>query len=133
MADDRAKSTGTSRGRQDSVLGSLPATRPARIGRTRREVKATAAKPRGPRPAKPKPPRAKAAAPKRGKPVAVTAGCPPLERPKPSEAPPPQPIGAPSGAQLVTTAIQATGELARIGLTVGGQVLKRAVDRLPRP
>jgi hypothetical protein len=33
----------------------------------------------------------------------------------------------------VTTAIQATGELARIGLTVGGQVLKRAVDRLPRP
>jgi hypothetical protein len=33
----------------------------------------------------------------------------------------------------VTTAIQANGELARIGLTVGGRMLKRAVDRLPRP
>ena len=33
----------------------------------------------------------------------------------------------------MTTAIQAAGELAQIGLTVGGQVLKRAVDRLPKP
>jgi hypothetical protein len=130
MADDRGKSKGTSRRRQESVLGSLSATRPERIGRTRREVKATAAKPRDARPAAP---RAKAAAPKRSKPVAVTAGCPPLERPKRSEAPPPRPIGAPSGAQLVTTAIQATGELTRIGFTVGRQALKRAVDRLPRP
>jgi hypothetical protein len=33
----------------------------------------------------------------------------------------------------VTTVVQAAGELAQIGLTVGGQVLKRAVSRLPRP
>jgi hypothetical protein len=33
----------------------------------------------------------------------------------------------------VTTAIQAAGELAQIGLTAGGQALKRAVDRIPRP
>ena len=33
----------------------------------------------------------------------------------------------------MTTAIQAAGELAQIGLAVGGQVLKRAVDKLPRP
>jgi hypothetical protein len=33
----------------------------------------------------------------------------------------------------VTTAVQATGELAKIGLTLGGQALKRAVDRLPKP
>jgi hypothetical protein len=33
----------------------------------------------------------------------------------------------------VTTAIQAAGELAQIGLTVSGQVLKRAVDRIPKP
>ena len=39
----------------------------------------------------------------------------------------------PSGTELVTTAIQAAGELAQIGLTVGGQVLKRAVKRLPKP
>jgi hypothetical protein len=130
MADRRAKSKGSSRGRRESVLGSLPATRPERIGRTRREAKATAAKPPA---AKPKPPRAKAAAPKPSKPAAVTAGSPRLTRPRPSDDPAPSPIGAPSGAQLVTTAIQATGELARIGFTVGGQVLKRAVDRLPRP
>jgi hypothetical protein len=41
--------------------------------------------------------------------------------------------GPPSGPQLVTTAIQAVGEIAQIGVTVGGQVLKRAARRLPRP
>jgi hypothetical protein len=141
VADDRTKSTDTPRGEQDSVLGSLPATRPKRFSRTRREVTVATAQPRGPRPAKPKPPRAKAPAPRRRKPaaaaehkpVAVSAGCPPLKSPKVSEPPADHPIGAPSRTELVTTAIQATGELARIGLTVGGQVLKRAVDRIPRP
>jgi hypothetical protein len=32
----------------------------------------------------------------------------------------------------VTTAVQAAGELAQIGLTMSGQMLKRAVGRLPR-
>jgi hypothetical protein len=136
MADNRTTSTGRPTNEGESVLGSLSATRPERFGRPRREAPVATA----PRPAKP---RAKAAAPKRAKatratpapaskPTAVTAGCPPLERPK-SAPPPPRPIGHPSGGELVTTAIQATGELARIGLTVGGQMLKRAVDRLPRP
>jgi hypothetical protein len=39
----------------------------------------------------------------------------------------------PSGAELVTTAVKAAGELAQVGITIGGQLLKRAVDRLPRP
>jgi hypothetical protein len=136
MANDDTTTTGA----PESVLGSLPATRPERFGRARREVTVATTQPRGPRPAKAKPARAKAPSPARPKaaraksqkPVAVSAGCPPLERPKTS-APPPRPVGAPTGTELVTTAIQATGELARIGLTVGGQVLKRAVDRLPRP
>ena len=53
-------------------------------------------------------------------------------RSEPSE---PRERGAspPTGTELVTTAIQAAGELAQIGLTVGGQVLKRAVNRLPKP
>jgi len=38
-----------------------------------------------------------------------------------------------SGTELVTTVVQAAGELAQVGLSIGGQVLKRAVDRLPRP
>jgi hypothetical protein len=137
MADNRT----TSKDEQESVLGSLPSTRPERLGRARRDVAVATAQPRGPRRAKATPPRTKAPAPKTAKkpaesdqkPVAVTAGCPPLERPKTAVPPPPRPIGAPSGTELVTTAIQATGELARIGLTVGAQVLKRAVDRLPRP
>jgi hypothetical protein len=33
----------------------------------------------------------------------------------------------------VTTAVQAAGELAQIGLTLTGQVLRRAARRLPRP
>jgi hypothetical protein len=137
MADNRT----TSNDKQESVLGSLPSTRPERLGRARRDTAVPTAQPRGSRAAKPAPRRAKARAPKTAKkavaadqkPIAVTAGCPPLERPKTAPPPPPRPIGAPSGTELVTTAIQATGELARIGLTVGGQVLKRAVDRLPRP
>ena len=75
---------------------------------------------------------AEAAAPK---PRAVRSGSPSLDAAKkPSRsarrAPAPTP---PKGAELVTTAVQATGELAKIGLTLGGQALKRAVDRIPKP
>ncbi len=42
----------------------------------------------------------------------------------------PQP---PSGTDLVSTVVQAAGELAQVGLTVGGQILKRAVEKLPKP
>jgi len=41
--------------------------------------------------------------------------------------------GRPSGVELVTTAVQAAGELTQIGLTIGGKIVKRAVDRLPKP
>ena len=75
---------------------------------------------------------AAAAAPK---PRAVRSGSPSLDAAKkppkpPRRQPPPAP---PKGTELVTTAVQATGELAKIGLTLGGQALKRAVDRLPKP
>jgi hypothetical protein len=39
----------------------------------------------------------------------------------------------PSGVELATTAVRAAGEVAQLGLTVGGEVLKRVVRRLPRP
>jgi hypothetical protein len=42
-------------------------------------------------------------------------------------------VAPPKGTELVTTTIQAVGELAQIGFTVGGRALKRAVDRLPKP
>jgi hypothetical protein len=41
--------------------------------------------------------------------------------------------GALRGAELVTTAVQAAGELAQIGLAAGGRALKSALGRLPRP
>ena len=41
--------------------------------------------------------------------------------------------GVPHGVQLVTTAVQAAGELAHIGLAAGGRALKSALGRLPRP
>jgi hypothetical protein len=41
--------------------------------------------------------------------------------------------GVPRGADLVTTAVQAAGELAQIGLAAGGRALKSALERLPRP
>jgi hypothetical protein len=41
--------------------------------------------------------------------------------------------GRPSGVELVSTAVQAAGELTQIGLTIGGRIIKRAVDRLPKP
>jgi hypothetical protein len=123
----------------ESVLGSLPATRPTRFGGERPksgEAKATptAAKPRAK--AKPKAAKRPASTPRR-KPRPVRAGAPALaestKRARAAE-PPPEPTSSPpSGTELVTTAIQAAGELAQIGLAVGGQMLKRAVDKLPKP
>ena len=128
MADNRTTSTGRPTNEADSVLGSLSATRPERFGRVRREASVAAP----PKPKKATPPKRAKAPARAQKPTAVKPGCPELERPK-SAPPPPRPIGHPTGSELVTTAIQASGELARIGLTVGGQMLKRAYRRLPRP
>jgi hypothetical protein len=67
------------------------------------------------------------------RPRAVRAGSPSLKQPERREpAPPPSNGGVPRGTELVTTAIQAAGELTKIGITVGSQIAKRALDRLPR-
>jgi hypothetical protein len=124
---------------QPGVLGSLPSTRPARLGRARpgsedgggtatktpaRATKARATKARS-KPAAAKKPRTTS------KPRSTT---PPAS---PRRTAPQEPDGRaatpPRGLELVTTGAQAAGELARIGFTVGGQVLKRAARRLPRP
>jgi len=123
---------------EESVLGSLPATRPTRFGRERREGGGTAtktvAKPRARKAA----PKARAAKPAPArKPRPVRAGAPALrestERARTAEPPPESTTTPPSGTELVTTAIQAAGELAQIGLAAGGRALKSALGRLPRP
>jgi hypothetical protein len=147
MSEKTAKSSKgrTKAAKSDAgVLGSLPATRATRVGGRRGQAK-TAAKPRPRTAAKAQPKTAaKAAAPPARKPAGthrprpVRAGAPALAesteraRPEPSQ-PPRRGASPPTGTELVTTAIQAAGELAQIGLTVGGQVLKRAVNRLPKP
>ena len=129
---------------QRGVLGNLPTTRATRVGGDR--SRGTAAKPKATRAtaAKPKaaaPPVAAAPAPAppaSHRPRPVRAGAPALkestERAR-SEVPEAPQRGSrpPSGTELVTTAIQASGELAQIGLAVGGQVLRRAVGKLPKP
>lgn len=139
------------------VLGSLPATRPTGLRADRSKPAArpkAASKPKAaakrkpatprpaaitttePAPATPAAPAREPATPRRPRPV--RAGAPALaestERAR-SDGPGPREPGAapPSGTELVTTAIQAAGELAQIGLKLSGHALKRAVDRLPKP
>ena len=139
-----------------SVMGNLPSTRPTRMARRRDGDPVS-----GPAEAKPEPrpkrtPKAKAkptratpkatgkpaanatakpkAAASSAKPRAVRSGSPSLDAAKKPRAPrKPAAPGPPKGAELVTTAVQATGELAKIGLTLGSQALKRAARRLPKP
>jgi hypothetical protein len=112
-----------------SVLGSLRSTRPTRLGGERRAsaAKSSAAAATKPRAAGTKPRAAKssAAATKPSKPRAAKSSTQP-----PRTAPPPRAEDRPGTAR---SAVQAAGELAQIGLTVGGQMLKRAARRLPRP
>ncbi|MGI8624528.1 MAG: hypothetical protein ACR2NB_13845 [Solirubrobacteraceae bacterium] len=159
---------------EESVLASLPATRPARLSRRDRPSAAETGKAAAGTRAKPtasKAPATSATATKpkaepdaaKRKPAARRAGSVPrpvpgrgagsVPRPVPGR---PRPVRAashklaetarksadqrapadersPSPTELVTTVVQAAGELAQVGLTVGGQILKRAVDKLPKP
>ena len=143
-----------------SVMGNLPSTRPTRMTRRRdgdpvsgsgeakpeprpRTAPKKAAKPTRATPKAVGKPAAKAGAKPRAaatkasssaKPRAVRSGSPSLDtakKPRAERKPPaPEP---PKGTELVTTAVQATGELAKIGLTLGSQAIKRAARRLPKP
>jgi hypothetical protein len=125
------------------VFGSLPNSRPQRRS-AKRDRPGTKAKPAAP--ARTKAPAAKA----KRKPAAATAKAKPKPRAaakaKPGAAagappippagyatPRPDDDGVPRGADLVTTAVQAAGELAQIGIAAGGRALKSAFERLPRP
>jgi hypothetical protein len=112
MPDKAPKAKAKARAKENGVLAALPNARPDRLGAPRTST---------------------AAAPKRkAKPRAVRAAAPDLTAPRVAE-PPPQPLGVPRGRELVVTTIRASGELAQIGLVVGGKVLKRTLNRLPRP
>jgi hypothetical protein len=120
------------------VLSSLPRTRPQRRSAKRDAVRTGAKKDT---PARAGVPPAGDAATKRA--AAKPASRPAAARPRakaPEHLPPagfapprdPEERPAPSGVELVGTAIQAAGELAQIGLAVGGQALRSALARLGR-
>jgi hypothetical protein len=137
-------------GSDQDVFGSLPRSRPQRRSAKRdrpARPAATRTAPRGPakdgakakpkaaagragtvRAARPKAPSAKAKATRaRSKPAAASA-VPPAGYATPRAG-----DEGPHATDVVTTAIQAAGELAQIGLTVGAQALRSALRRLPRP
>jgi hypothetical protein len=121
MSDDSAKKK-PRKTAQDGVLGTLPSTRPARVGRARTgSSRASAATADG------KPPRT---AP--DKPRAESRPRPRTPKPPP-EPPPRRREDPPTGADLAVTAARAAGELAQIGASFGVRVLKRAAGRIPRP
>jgi hypothetical protein len=149
-----ASSDPTSGGDGDrDVFGSLPNTRPQRRSakRDRGGAKGKAAttpaqtpgaKPKAGSSARAKPaarasakakPGARASA--RAKPAAKAGSAPPASKIPPAgyATPRADDDGVPRGADLVTTAVQAAGELAQIGLAAGGRALKSALERLPRP
>jgi hypothetical protein len=134
------------------VFGSLPNARPQRRSAKRDRpgarakaaspaaatAKATAAKPKSAKPTAAKPkakakPRTTAKAKPAAKPRAATAAPASNIPPAGYATPRPDDDGVPRGADLVTTAVQAAGELAQIGLAAGGRALKSALERLPRP
>ena len=143
-----ASSDSSSGGNGDrDVFGSLPNTRPQRPS-SRRERAGAQATPAASAPAKAAAqPRvaakarpaahAKPRAAAKAKPTARTKPAPPRattsQIPPAGYATPRADDGVPRGADLVTTAVQAAGELAHIGLAAGGRALKSALERLPRP
>jgi hypothetical protein len=62
------------------------------------------------------------------RPQAIRAGHPTLAEPTAAH-----PCGTPGGVQAVKTVVKAAGEVASLGVSIGGQVLKRVIDRLPKP
>jgi hypothetical protein len=93
--------------RKATAAARAKAAKPKATASAPRAKKAAAAKPQGTAPSSPPPPPAGWATPK-------------PERPE-------------GGGDLLGTAVQALGELAQIGLAYGGQAVKQALSRLPRP
>jgi hypothetical protein len=107
------------------VLSSLPRSRPERRSAKRDGAKAKPAR----RAAKPKPQAAKPKAKVAGatRPSAAT------RRAREESVKPPPVAPAAPDRDVVGTALEAAGELARIALTVGTQIVREATRRIPRP
>jgi hypothetical protein len=117
------------------VLSSLPRSRPER--RSAKRDGARASKPKAKPATKPTPKPTAASKPK-AKPKVGHATRPSAAtrraRAETAKTPSPNPEQvAPADRDIVTTTVQAAGELARIGLTIGTQIVREATRRLPKP
>jgi hypothetical protein len=118
------------------VLSSLPRSRPQRRSakRDRPQTKATPTTAQGPKPNAQRP---APEAPAKPKPKAKVAGATrpsaATRRAREESVKPPPAAPAPPDRDVVGTALEAAGELARIGLTVGTQIVREATRRIPRP
>jgi hypothetical protein len=112
------------------VLSSLPRTRPERRSAKRGARAGAAADTPAKAKAKPRPKATAKPRPARSKPTAV----PPRQVPPSGYAVPKHasPVGS-GGTELVGTAIQALGELATLGASLGNRALREALGRLPKP
>ena len=131
-ADKPDTGDGNDLGKGGDVMSSLPRTRPQRPSRRRASGRTGDAKSK----------RAPRAAGRAIQDVAGRRGAlrsPPGVRPSAATQaarntpPPKRPPSPPSGTDLVGTAVQAAGELAQLGLTLGTRALRDAVKRIPRP
>jgi hypothetical protein len=120
------------------VLSSLPRSRPQR--RSAKRQGAGASKGTGPPERKPEPtprPKPQAATRPKAKPKVTGATRPSAAtrraREDTAKAPPRAEPIAPANRDIITTTVQAAGELARIGLTIGTQIVREAARRVPKP
>ena len=69
------------------------------------------------------------------RPRAVREGAPGIGTtpPRDDAAAPESGSGRPSAPELVTGAVKAAGQVAQIGIAIGGELLKKATERLPKP
>jgi hypothetical protein len=127
-AGSKAKASGpTAASRRKAAAGTT-----AKATATKAESAAAAARPaRAKRAAKTEPAPIPLATSGKPRPTPVRPGHPTLEDSSGARPPGPADDGGQSGVDLVKTVLQAAGEVAQIGATVGGQILRRAVDKLP--
>lgn len=118
------RATAASRGAKATTAGAAKTTAARAAKRT-----SGGAKPPTARAARPKPRAARTASER-------PRGAPPRKVPPAGYAAPtsrPQDAAGSGAAELISTTIQAAGELAQIGMTVARQTLQSMVDRLPKP
>jgi hypothetical protein len=109
--------------RGNEVLTNLPHSRPQRSTKRREQARSGKARAASASPRAAKPKRAATPKPNGVRPSAATS------RARTSD----DRSGAPSGTEVLTTVIEAAGEVAQIGLTAGVRALREAISRLPRP